>query len=236
MLRQKVEADEAGGFVAQQDQLRATLKAQIDSRIGDLNLAQAEVARLADGEQARLASLAAEPRRDLLTQSLALHQLFRAGDQGGQFAFETYIILVLLFMLVDTIPLMIKFVCKPGPYDTLLDRDEVRFEAEHRAFLGSHGRYMEELAAGNLMAVTRNKPLEDALLDGVEHTRAAREFLNSLIDLEKAFHDRLLIAQKAAEDTNPEKIAVLEMMKKSFYDGLQHRMERFFGTLHGEQA
>jgi len=25
-------------------------------------------------------------------------------------------------------------------------------------------------------------------------------------------------------------------MKKSFYDGLQHRMERFFGTLHGEQA
>jgi hypothetical protein len=235
-LRQKVEADEAGGFVAQQDQLRATLKAQIDARIGDLKLAQAEVARLADGEQARLASLMAEPRRDLLTQSLALHRLFKAGDQGGQFALGTYVVLVLLFMLVDTIPLMIKFVCKPGPYDTLLDRDEVRYDAEHRAFLGSHERYMNDLAAGNLMAVTRNKPLEDALLDGVEHSRAAHEFLNSLIDMEKAFQERMRLEQSAAMYNAPEKMAVLEMMKKRFYDDMHHRMERFFGTPHGEQA
>ena len=235
-LRQKVEADEAGQFVGQQNQLRATLKEQMEAQLGDLKLAQAAVAQLADGEQARLAALAAEPRRDLLTQSLALNRLFKAGDQGGQFALETYLVLVLLFMLVDTIPLMIKFVCKPGPYDTLLDRDEVRFDAEHRAFLDSHERYMNELAAGNLMAVTRNKPLEDALLDGVEHSRAAREFLNSLIDLEKAFQERMLLAEGSAEDRAPEKVAVLEMMKKRFYDDMHHRMERFFGTPHGEQA
>jgi uncharacterized membrane protein len=235
-LRQKVEADEAGTFVGQQNQLRSTLKDQIDARIGDLKLAQAEVAQLAAGEQSRLASLAAEPRRDLLTQSLALNRLFKAGDQGGQFALTTYIILVLLFMLVDTIPLMIKFVCKPGPYDTLLDRDEVRFNADHRAFIGSYERYMNELSAGNLLAITRNKPLENALLDGVEHARAAREFLNSLIDLEKAFRERLLMAQDGAQDTTPEKIAVLEMMKKSFYDGLQDRMNRFFSAPHAEQA
>jgi hypothetical protein len=235
-LRQKVEADEAGQFVGQQNQLRSTLKDQIDARIGDLKLAQAEVAQLAAGEQARLASLAAEPRRDLLTQSLALNRLFKAGDQGGQFALTTYIILVLLFMLVDTIPLMIKFVCKPGPYDTLLDRDEVRFDADHRAFVGSYERYMNELSAGNLLAITRNKPLENALLDGVEHARAAREFLNSLIDLEKAFRERLLVAQDGAQDTTPEKIAVLEMMKKSFYDGLQDRMNRFFSAPHTEQV
>jgi hypothetical protein len=233
-LRQKVEADEAGGFVGQQDQLRATLKAQIDARIGDLKLAQAEVAHLADGEQARLDALAAEPRRDLLTQSLALHRLFKAGDEGGQFTLTTYIVLVLLFMLVDTIPLMIKFVCKPGPYDTLLDRDEVRFDADHRSFLTSHERYMNELASGNLMAVTRNKPLENALLDGVEHSRAAQEFLNSLIDLEKAFQERML--REEARYNAPEKMAVLESMKKRFYDDMHHRMERFFSTPHGEQA
>jgi hypothetical protein len=235
-LRQKVESDEAGQFVGQQNQLRATLKEQMEAQIADLKLAQTSVAQLADGEQARLASLAAEPRRDLLTQSLALNRLFKEGDQGGQFALETYLVLVLLFMLVDTIPLMIKFVCKPGPYDTLLDRDEVRFDAEHRAFLGSHERYMNELASGNLMAVTRNKPLEDALLDGVEHSRAAREFLNSLIDLEKAFQERMRLAEESAQDRAPEKIAVLEMMKKRFYDDMHHRMERFFGTPHGEQA
>ncbi len=234
-LHQKVEADEANGFVAQQDQLRATLKAQIDSRIGDLKLAQAEVGHLADAEQAQLASLAAEPRRDLLTQSLALHKLFKAGDQGGEFAFTTYIILVLLFMLVDTIPLMIKFVCKPGPYDTLLDRDEVRYAAEHRAFLESHERYMHDLSASNLMTITRHKPLEDALLEGVEHSRAAREFLNSLIDLEKAFQERMRMEQISAQAA-PEKFAVLEMMKKRFYDDMHHRMERFFATPHIERA
>jgi hypothetical protein len=229
-LRQKVEADEAGQFVGQQNELRSTLKEQMDARIGDLKLAQAEVSALADQEQARLASLAAEPRRDLLTQSLALHKLFKEGDQGGQFALGTYGVLVLLFMLVDTIPLMIKFVCKPGPYDTLLDRDEVRFDADHRAFVGSYERYMGELAGGNLMAITRNKPLENALLDGVEHTRAAREFFNSLIEMEKAFNERLLEAEQAMPHPTPEKMAVLEMMKKSFYENLQRRTAQFFAA------
>ncbi len=229
-LRQKVEADEAGSFVDQQNQLRSTLKDQIDARIGDLKLAHSQVAQLAAQEQARLTSLAAEPRRDLLTQSLALNKLFKAGDQGGQFALTTYVVLVLLFMLVDTVPLMIKFVCKPGPYDTLLDRDEFRFDADHRAFISSYERYMSELSAGNLLAITRNKPLENALLDGVEHARAAREFLNSLIELEKVFHERLVVAQGDALATTPEKMEVLAMMKKSFYEGLHHRMEQFFGA------
>jgi hypothetical protein len=41
----------------------------------------------------------------------------------------TYAVLTLLFMLVDIIPLMVNFFCKPGPYDTLLDRDEVHFDS-----------------------------------------------------------------------------------------------------------
>lgn len=229
-LRQKVESDEAGQFVGQQNQLRGTLKDQIDARIGDLKLAQAEVARLAEQERVRLANLAAEPRRDLLTQSLALHKLFNDGGQGGQFALGTYCVLVMLFMLVDTVPLMIKFVCKPGPYDTLLDRDEVRFNADHRAFVGSYERYMGELAKGNLMSVTRNKPLENALVDGVEHARAAREFLDSLIVLEKAFNEQLRVAEEAIPNPTPEKMAVLEMMKKSFYDNLQRRTAQFFAA------
>jgi len=229
-LRQKVESDEANQFVGQQNQLRATLKDQIDARIADLKLAQAQVAQLADQEQARLTALAAEPRRDLLTQSLALHKLFDEGGKGGQFALGTYGVLVLLFMLVDTVPLMIKFVCKPGPYDTLLDRDEVRFNADHKAFVGSYERYMGELAKGNLMSVTRNKPLENALVNGVEHARAAREFLDSLIQLEKAFNEQLRVAEEAIPNPTPEKMAVLEMMKKSFYDNLQRRTEAFFAA------
>lgn len=231
-LREKVQQDQAGQFVGQQNEIRGTLKEQIDARLGEMRNVQTNLERLGAEETARLEALNAEPRRDILTQTLALHQLFQAGKDGGKFALGTYAVLTLLFILVDTIPLMLKFFCKPGPYDRLLDRDEVRYDSEHGAFLTSHHRYMGQLAAGNLVAVTRNKPLEDALVDGVEHTRAAREFLSSLIEMEKAFHETLLMEQEAARAGNPEKLAALEMMKKSFYDDLNFRMERFFAARH----
>ena len=235
-LREKVQQDQAGEFVTQQNGIRETLKLQIDVRLQELQSAQEQLTRRGEEEATRLASLQSELRRDILTQTLALHKLFKAGDQGGQFAMMTYLVLTLLFIIVDTIPVMLKFFCKPGPYDRLLDRDEVRFDSDHRAFLISHRRYTEELAGGNLIAVTRQKPLEDALLDGVEHTRAAREFLGSLIELEKAFHEKLVLEQTAAEGASPEKIAALEMMKKRFYDDLHLRMERFFVDRHGLPA
>ena len=102
-------------FVTQQNALRETIKQQIDTRLAELNRVQGELAAVATEEAERLAAIRAEPRRDILTQTLALHALFKAGNQGGQFAFYTYIVLTLLFMLVDTIPLIVKFFTKPGP-------------------------------------------------------------------------------------------------------------------------
>ncbi len=231
-LREQVQQDQASQFVTQQNQIRETLRNQIDSRLGELAGAQAELVRLGEDENARIDALYAEPRRDILTQTLALHRLFLAGQEGGQFALATYLVLTLLFIMVDTIPVMLKFFCKPGPYDLLLDRDEVRFKSDHKAFLTSHHRYMDQLASGNLVAVTRNKPLEDALVDGVEHTRAAREFLSSLIEMEKAFHEKMQMEHLAAQNASPEKLAVLEAMKKRFYDDMNLRMERFFAARH----
>jgi hypothetical protein len=132
-------------------------------------------------------------------------------------------------MLVDTIPLVVKFFTKPGPYDTMLDREEVSYDAGHKAFLGGHARYMGELATGNLMSVTRNRRLETALLDGVEHSRAAREFLDSLIEMEKAFAEKIRIEQEATSGKTPESLAALEAMKQRFYEDLHRRMETFFG-------
>jgi hypothetical protein len=134
----------------------------------------------------------------------------------------------MLFMLVDTIPLIVKFFTKPGPYDTLVDRDEITYDAEHRAFRQSHRRYMDQLAAGNLIAVTRNQRLEHALIDGVEHSRAAREFLDSLIEMEKSFAEKMKIEEQAIGMAESDKRAALEAIKKRFYDDLHHRMEVFF--------
>lgn len=227
-LKRQVEENQAETFVVQQNALRDTIKQQIDTRLEELKRAQDELAGVAREERERIDAMATAPRKDILTQTLALHGLFRAGNEGGQFAFATYIVLTLLFMLVDTIPLIVKFFTKPGPYDTLLDRDEIAFDGEHRAFRASHARYLESLAAGNLMGVTRNKRLEHALLDGIEHSRAAREFLDSLIQMEKSFADKIRLEQEQAHHAAPETLAALEAIKQRFYDDIQHRMETFF--------
>ena len=227
-LKRQVEQDQAEQFVTQQNALRETIKQQIDTRLMELRRVQDELSAVAAQESERLAALRAEPRRDILTQTLALHALFKQGSQGGQFAFYTYIVLTLLFMLVDTIPLIVKFFTKPGPYDTLVDRDEISFDSEHKAFRNSHGRYMEQLAASNLIAVTRNPRLEHALVDGVEHSRAAREFLDSLIEMEKSFSVKMKLEEEAIGVAESEKRAALEAIKKRFYDDLHDRMEVFF--------
>jgi hypothetical protein len=231
-LKQKVEQDQAEQFVTQQNSLRDTIKKQIDSQLVELDGRQGELAAVGKEESDRLAALRAESRKDILTQTLALHTLFLAGDEGGQFAFYTYIVLTLLFMLVDTIPLIVKFFTKPGPYDTLVDRDEITFDSEHRAFRQTRGRYMEQLTTGNLIAVTRNSQLEHALVDGVEHTRAAREFLDSLIEMERSFAEKMRLEEGLVADHESDKRAALENIKKRFYDDLNHRMEQFFTTRH----
>ena len=234
-LKQMVENDQAEQFVTQQNSLRETIKQQLDSRLAELTRVQGELAAVADEESNRLAALRAEPRRDILTQTLALHALFSSGKQGGQFALFTYIVLTLLFMLVDTIPLIVKFFTKPGPYDTLVDRDEITFDTEHLAFRQSRSRYMEQLSGGNLIAVTRNPRLENALVDGVEHTRAAREFLDSLVEMEKSFAAKMRQEEASIGVAESDQRAAFEAIKRRFYDDLHHRMEVFFTTRHAAE-
>jgi hypothetical protein len=109
-----------------------------------------------------------------------------------------------------------------------VDRDEITFESQHHAFRESRTRYMTQLASGNLTAVTRNPRLEAALVDGVEHTRAAREFLDSLVEIEKSFAEKMRIEELAIGSMQNDKRAAFEAVKKRFYDDLHHRMEVFF--------
>ncbi len=232
VLKQQVQQQQADQFVGQQNQIRETLKAQIDSRLEQAKQFQNELAKLLDDEQSRVAIIRAEPRRDILKQTLALHRLFREGAEGGVFALTAYLVLSALFMLVDTIPLMVKFFSKPGPYDTLVDMDEVRFDKERESFLKSFKRYMDELASGRLLHLTRNKPLEQALIEGVDRSRAAKEFLESLLSLEKTFEERVRLEREAmaaaGSKNQPDRAALLQHMADTFYADLRGRMEQFF--------
>lgn len=229
-LRQQVQQEQADQFVGQQNAIRETLKAQIDSLLGQLTALQMEITRLADDEEQRIADIRAEPRRDILTQTLALHRLFENGAEGGRFALMAYLVLSALFMLVDTIPLVVKFFSKPGPYDSLVDCDEVKFDRERMAFLKSFDRYMKQLTESPFLHITQNRPLERALIEGVDRSRAAKAFLEHLMDLEQAFQEKVRIEQErmAATGGISGKAAMLEEMAATFYADLRTRMESFF--------
>lgn len=231
-LQQQVQQQQADQFVGQQNQIRETLKAQIDARLDQAKQLQDELKKLSDDEQSRVSIIRAEPRRDILKQTLALHRLFKEGAEGGTFALTAYLVLSALFMLVDTIPLMVKFFSKAGPYDTLVDMDEVRFDKERESFLKSYKRYMDELASGRLLHLTKNRPLEQTLIEGVDRSRAAKEFLESLLDLEKTFQERVRIEREAvaagSRDQATERAAMLQHMADTFYTDLRSRMEQFF--------
>ncbi len=225
-LRRQVEQAQADQFVEQQNAIRATLAKQIDTRLAEVTRLQEELSTLARANDQRAEAIALESRRDILTQTLALHELFNKGNEGGRFALTAYLVLTLLFMMVDTIPLIVKFFSKAGPYDTLLDREETRFESERQAFLIAHRRYMAQLATGNLLTMTGEKPLERALIAGIERSRVASEFMHSMLEMEKAFEERMHAERGRA--TSQDSITALEAMAEKFYADLHRRMEQFF--------
>jgi hypothetical protein len=228
-LRRQVQQQQADQFVGQQNSIRETLKAQIDAQLVQFNNLQAEITRLGTDEEARITKIRDEPRRDILTQTLALHDLFDQGAEGGNFAFIAYIVLSMLFMLVDTIPLVVKFFSKPGPYDALLDCDEVKFASERLAFLKGFDRYMKQLVDSPFLHITQNRPLERSLIEGVDRSRAAKAFLEHLMELEQTFQEKIrLEREKQTANGIAGKAEMLEEMAGAFYADLRHRMDSFF--------
>ena len=231
-LKRQVQQSQADQFVVQQNSIRETIAAQIDTRLEEVSRLQGELVSIGTQEQERINAINAEPRKDILTQSLALHHLFKENDEGGQMALITYAVLCALFLLVDTIPLVVKFFARPGPYDALVDREEVRFAREREAWLKSYDEYMDSLSAGRLLHLTQNKPLEKAVIQGIDSSRAAKEFVENLIDLETAFEERIETekARFAEEKDNRAKLRAdrLEHFAETFYSDLNHRMESFF--------
>lgn len=69
-----------------------------------------------------------DPPSDLITATLALHRLF--SKEGGSIALTTYIVLSLIFVIMDTIPIVVKFTAKPGPYEMLIEYQETNFRPE----------------------------------------------------------------------------------------------------------
>ncbi len=231
-LKRQVQSEQADQFVEQQNTIRATIATQIDTRLAEMTRLQGELSSIGALEQERIEAIKDEPRRDLLTQTLALHKMFENGQEGGQFALWAYLILAALFMLVDTIPLIVKFFSKPGPYDALVDCEEVRYAREREAFLESYNKYMDELSSGKLLHLTQSKPLERALIEGIDQTKSAKVFLENLMDLDSSFQDRVDEERSHLAESKTDKVSkraeMLDEIADTFYGDLRERMGTFF--------
>ena len=97
---------------------------------------------------------------------------------------------------------------------------------------------MDELAEGRLLHLSpANLPLEKSLVEGVDRSRAAKEFIEHLMDLEKEFETRIKVEREAlaalskdgAEaNTIRTRTKILEEMAEAFYSNLRTRMTSFF--------
>lgn len=121
-LRAQAQETQLASFVAGGNDVRDQIQAQIDSGLADIQLFREELAAVAIAEQERIAEVRAAPRRDLLTQTLAMHHLFAGASEGGRFALLAYLVLAGLFLTVDTIPILVKFTSRSGEYDEKLDQ------------------------------------------------------------------------------------------------------------------
>jgi hypothetical protein len=91
---------------------------------------------------------------------------------------------------------------------------------------------MDSLSDGRLLHLTQNKPLEKALIEGIDSSRAAKAFVENLIELETAFEERVETEKARLADEKSARAETrakrLEQFAETFYDDLNHRMESFF--------
>lgn len=104
-------------FASQQGNLLEVIKGQIDSTSAELAMLREDAGQLSTDTSDRVAHLKTEKRADLMMQTHVLHKIFKKPEGGGTFALAVYIVLVGLFTLIDTIPLVVKFCSVPGLYD-----------------------------------------------------------------------------------------------------------------------
>lgn len=118
--RKELEKQSINVFAQQQGNLLEVIKSQIDAADSQIAQLREEATALASSEADRIAEIESESRSDLMSRTMALHDLFTRPESGGGFALTVYLILTGLFVAIDTLPLVTKFFTTAGPYDMLL--------------------------------------------------------------------------------------------------------------------
>jgi len=132
-LQRQAQSEQMTSFLQQQETVRTQIQAAVDSAQADKERLGVELDALAADERERVEALRTAPRKDLLSQTLALHHLFDDEAAGGRFALIAYLVLAGLFLAVDTMPILVKFTSQAGEYD-FVRKNHVAEKAQELAF------------------------------------------------------------------------------------------------------
>ena len=118
---------------------------------------QKDIEKIIADEAQQIEHISSVDRKDILSQSLALHKILNDRDNGGRLASSIYAILLITFTLVDASAILLKFLMKPGPYDTFVDRDEFRSEEDRHRYKELYGARAEEFMRDEIEVLAQKK-------------------------------------------------------------------------------
>jgi hypothetical protein len=142
-MQRITQEEQMKSFLGQQEVVRAQIQASINSAQADKDRLSEELKSVVAEEASRLAQLREAPRKDMLSQTLALHHLFENPEAGGSFALMAYLVLAGLFLAIDTMPILVKFTSKKGEFE--IRREQALKEAEEGAIFGNLPSDLREL-------------------------------------------------------------------------------------------
>jgi len=116
-LQQQINEKKLNTMLSEGDNLRKVIQKGIDSAQAELDRQRRDLEELTAQELEVMNDLRTNPRRDMLSQSMALHHLFEHPELGGEVALVAYLVLAALFLAIDTMPILVKFTAKKGEFD-----------------------------------------------------------------------------------------------------------------------
>lgn len=189
-----------------------------------IKIYQKDIFEIDKREAERIKEIESIDRRDILSLSLALHKIRNDKAQGGDFATIVYLFIFITFTLFDAAAITIKFLMKAGPYDSIVDREEHRFETDNRIFKERYSHYATAIMESELALLTNKKKIGNKRKELGVYSKEVQDFLRHINEQIKDFNELINGELKGRENG-------LDKLTKDFYEYIDSSMDDFFVSL-----
>jgi len=228
-------------FEKRRDEKVREIESRLDAKKDEIKKKSAELTKLQEEWSKNKERIENQPREDILMRTLILHEIFfehekevvsnseNFVDNRGYFALAVYIVFTVLLVLLDTIPIIVKFFMKPGPYDVKIDQNEFPFECVRVPFRKKYEAQADAIAEKMVNALINTTPAF------IAKGKQTPEFLDFLKDIEKRKSDfkewQLKEEGDADRIKDPKKREIkmkeIHLKREQFDEDIEQQLETF---------